>query len=174
MLWKTLLLIPAVIGSVSLTPALAAGQSSITTALLTKTVTIETITTGDDFSRQFAQVLPRQSAQQPLSGGCASQPGGCVTTPRVQQRQNLNVIQGKQRVRQTAPIVEQAVQPNRRSKLRRDRNLGLGGVFLYFGPGIQNRYNDGFYYGDCAWLRRKARHTGSRYWIRRFQQCRYG
>ncbi len=40
---------------------------------------------------------------------------------------------------------------------------GLGGVFYFY---------DGYYHGDCSWLRRKALSTGSRYWWQRFRQCR--
>ena len=40
---------------------------------------------------------------------------------------------------------------------------GLGGVFYFY---------DGYYHGDCSWLRRKAVSTGSRYWWQRFRQCR--
>jgi hypothetical protein len=33
-------------------------------------------------------------------------------------------------------------------------------------------YYDGFYHGDCSWLRRKVRETGSSYWRTRLQKCR--
>lgn len=42
-----------------------------------------------------------------------------------------------------------------------------------WGPGIYFWFYDGYYYGDCEWLRRRAIATGSRYWWRRYNQCRY-
>lgn len=39
-------------------------------------------------------------------------------------------------------------------------------------PGFTFWFYDGYYYGDCSWLRRKARETGSAYWWRRYRQCR--
>jgi hypothetical protein len=42
-----------------------------------------------------------------------------------------------------------------------------------WGPGISFWFYDGYYYGDCEWLRRRAVVTGSRYWWRRYRQCRY-
>ena len=33
---------------------------------------------------------------------------------------------------------------------------------------------DGYYHGDCGYLRRKARETGSSYWLRRYRLCREG
>lgn len=39
-------------------------------------------------------------------------------------------------------------------------------VFVYGGD-----YADYGYAGDCSWLRREARATGSAYWWRRYQQC---
>lgn len=42
-----------------------------------------------------------------------------------------------------------------------------------WGPGITFWLYDGHYYGDCEWLRRRAIASGSRYWWRRYNQCRY-
>ncbi len=53
----------------------------------------------------------------------------------------------------------------------RDRNRRRGTRF-YWGPGAEYFFFDGYYHGDCAWLRRKARETGSRYWQQRYRQCR--
>lgn len=41
-----------------------------------------------------------------------------------------------------------------------------------WGPGALFWFYDGYYHGDCSWLRRKAEATGSRLWWRRFRQCR--
>jgi hypothetical protein len=49
---------------------------------------------------------------------------------------------------------------------RRGRRLVWGGPVFYF--------YDGYYYGDCAWLRRRAVVTGSRIWWQRYRLCRAG
>ncbi len=58
----------------------------------------------------------------------------------------------------------------------RDRSRGDGqrhrGVRHSWGPGIYFYFYDGYYHGDCAWVRRKAISTGSAYWWRRYRQCR--
>ena len=46
------------------------------------------------------------------------------------------------------------------------------GRHFSWGPGISFYFYDGYYYGDCNWLRRRAIATGSSYWWRRFRQCR--
>jgi hypothetical protein len=51
---------------------------------------------------------------------------------------------------------------------RRIRRLGR---HLFWGSGFW--YYDGYYYGNCEWLRRRALITGSRYWWRRYRLCRY-
>lgn len=42
----------------------------------------------------------------------------------------------------------------------------------YMWGGLPFFFYDGYYHGDCSWLRRKARQTGSSYWWRRYRQCR--
>ena len=46
------------------------------------------------------------------------------------------------------------------------------GVRYSWGPGAEFFFYDGYYHGDCSWLRRKANATGSRYWWQRYRQCR--
>lgn len=41
-----------------------------------------------------------------------------------------------------------------------------------WGPGVTFWFYDGYYYGDCDWLRRRAVATGSRYWWQRYRLCR--
>ncbi len=41
-----------------------------------------------------------------------------------------------------------------------------------WGPGIEFWFYDGYYYGDCDWLREKAIDTGSGYWWTRYRLCR--
>ena len=49
---------------------------------------------------------------------------------------------------------------------RRGERFNFGGLAFYF--------YDGYYHGDCGYLRRKARETGSYYWQRRYRLCREG
>ncbi len=42
-----------------------------------------------------------------------------------------------------------------------------------WGPSIGFWFYDGYYWGDCAWLRRRAIVTGSSYWWHRYRLCRY-
>lgn len=39
-------------------------------------------------------------------------------------------------------------------------------------PGIIFWFYDGYYYGNCSWLYRRAIATGSPYWWERYYQCR--
>jgi hypothetical protein len=52
-----------------------------------------------------------------------------------------------------------------------DRNRRRGTRYSW-GPGAIFYFYDGFYHGDCDWLRRKAQQTGSSYWRARYRQCR--
>ena len=49
---------------------------------------------------------------------------------------------------------------------RAGRQHNWGGSPFYFW--------NGYYYGDCQWLKRRAAATGSRYWLRRYRLCRAG
>lgn len=51
----------------------------------------------------------------------------------------------------------------------------IGGPLVYGGYGYGHRAYGYSSYGDgCRWMYRKAVHTGSHYWWKRFNQCRYG
>ncbi len=41
-----------------------------------------------------------------------------------------------------------------------------------WGPGVAFYFTDGYYYGECQWLKRRAIETGSRVWWRRYERCR--
>lgn len=56
----------------------------------------------------------------------------------------------------------------------RSRAPWRSGRRFNWGPGITFYYYDGHYYGDCSWLLRRARATGSRYWWSRYRLCRSG
>lgn len=47
------------------------------------------------------------------------------------------------------------------------------GVRYFWGPGAEFWFWNGYYYGDCNWLLRRARATGSSYWWNRYRQCRW-
>jgi hypothetical protein len=40
-----------------------------------------------------------------------------------------------------------------------------------WGPGVGFYFYDGYYYGDCDWLYRRALVTGSGYWWYRYRRC---
>ncbi len=52
------------------------------------------------------------------------------------------------------------------------RHRGWRGSRIIIGPSYGYRYGHGYGRG-CHWLKRKAIVTGSRYWWRRYNQCRY-
>ena len=54
-----------------------------------------------------------------------------------------------------------------------ERREGYRGQRFLYG-GLPFYFYDGYYHGDCGWLRRRAEATGSRYWWVRFRQCRVG
>jgi hypothetical protein len=72
------------------------------------------------------------------------------------------------------------IQQNR--NVVRDRNAGgnrhVGGNrgghrgVRHLWGGLPFYFYDGYYHGDCGWLRRRAEATGSRYWWVRYRQCR--
>lgn len=84
-------------------------------------------------------------------------------------------------VQRSAPPVVSRVGPGSGNYVRRgdgDRggyrggNYGYRGTRYLWGPGVAFYFYDGYYHGDCSWLRRKAQETGSAYWHRRLRQCR--
>lgn len=54
----------------------------------------------------------------------------------------------------------------RRGHRRYYGGIYFGAPYLYYG-------GYGYGYGNCRWLYRKAVRTGSRYWWRRYNRCRY-
>ena len=55
------------------------------------------------------------------------------------------------------------------------RGVRFYGGYGYYAPYYNSYYYDNDYYAysdDCGWLRRRALHTNSRYWWRRYRACR--
>jgi hypothetical protein len=52
-----------------------------------------------------------------------------------------------------------------------DRIVRRGHRYLW-GPGVAFYFSDGYYYGECGWLKRRAIVTGDRIWWRRYERCR--
>ena len=69
---------------------------------------------------------------------------------------------------------ERRVRPEvQRRRVDNDRRGdGRRGTRFYWGPGAEFFFYDGYYHGDCEWLKRKARQTGSHYCLRRYRLCR--
>lgn len=55
--------------------------------------------------------------------------------------------------------------PGYRERIRRGHHYG-------WGPGIGFYFSDGWYYGECAWLKRRALETDSPVWWHRYRRCR--
>lgn len=97
--------------------------------------------------------------------------------PSIVSPQQRRVGQNVGRDRDKTPnrvIVRDA---NRDRARRDDRRRGDGdgrrrGTRYVWGPGFTFYFYDGFYHGDCSWLRQKVRETGSSYWRQRLRQCR--
>ena len=52
-----------------------------------------------------------------------------------------------------------------------NRNWRAGRRYSW-GPGFAFYLSDGYYYGECSWLKRRYNQTGNRIWLRRFAMCR--
>ena len=55
--------------------------------------------------------------------------------------------------------------PGYRDRIRRGQRYS-------WGPGVAFYFSDGYYYGECRWVKRRAIETGSRVWWRRYERCR--
>ena len=53
----------------------------------------------------------------------------------------------------------------------RDRIVRRGHRYQW-GPGVTFYMSDGYYYGECGWLKRRAKETGDRIWRKRYERCR--
>ncbi len=108
--------------------------------------------------------------------------GGQGGGPRVMQKDQGGDGDRRQRMSERKGDGDRAgqrVRDGRRADTKiiiRDRDRRGGdrrrGTRYSWGPGAIFYFYDGYYHGDCSWLRRKAVSTGSRYWWQRFRQCR--
>ena len=55
--------------------------------------------------------------------------------------------------------------PGDRDRIRRGHRYG-------WGPGVAFYFTDGYYYGNCGWLKRRAIVSGNPIWWRRYHRCR--
>lgn len=53
-----------------------------------------------------------------------------------------------------------------------DWNRVRRGHRYYWGSGVGFYFSDGYYYGDCRWLKRRAIVTGNPMWWERYELCR--
>lgn len=105
---------------------------------------------------------PTRSAPPTINRGPTSTPN--VTPERTVQPRDIR------RNRDTPPT-RVIVGDGDRRRGDGDGNRRRGTRYVW-APGIAFYFYDGFYHGDCSWLRRKARETGSRYWRQRYEKCR--
>lgn len=61
---------------------------------------------------------------------------------------------------------------DRRQVDRGSRRHHHRGTRYVWGPGIEFWFDDGYYYGNCDWLRVRALETDSSTWWRRYRLCR--
>ena len=62
--------------------------------------------------------------------------------------------------------------PNQRWNRRRDRDFVVRQGRRHNWGGITFYLSDGYYYGECGWLKRRAVRTGNPIWWSRFRRCR--
>ena len=83
---------------------------------------------------------------------------------------------GDRRVRngggERARVIVRDNDGDRRYRGGGDRYRGERRGTRYVWGGLPFFFYDGYYHGDCGWLRRKARETGSSYWLARYRRCR--
>lgn len=95
--------------------------------------------------------------------------------PSIVTPQQRRVGQNVRRDRDNIPN-RVVVRDGNRDRARGDDRRGDGdrrrGTRHNWAPGFTFYFYDGFYHGDCSWLRRKVRETGSNYWRQRLRQCR--
>jgi hypothetical protein len=53
-----------------------------------------------------------------------------------------------------------------------DRDRIFRGHRYAWGPGFDFYLSDGYYYGECSWLKRRAIETDNPVWWRRYHRCR--
>lgn len=76
------------------------------------------------------------------------------------------------RMRRDGPRVSPGVTVERYGRNRGGNRPWRSGRAYNWGPGATFYFWNGYYYGDCGWLRRRAMDTGSRYWWSRYRMCR--
>ena len=78
------------------------------------------------------------------------------------------------RAEQTRPVVR-ADRVQRADRGERRERGGRGerrGRRYVWGDGYEFFFYDGYYHGNCAWLRERYQETGDSYWRRRYRLCR--
>jgi hypothetical protein len=103
--------------------------------------------------------------EQPRVGGKSFHQGGGgrnVSKPAV----------GVQRAAPPRAVIQNRAVRVDRGDGRRHTGLARHRGTRYLWGGLPFFFYDGYYHGDCSWLRRKANETGSRYWLTRYRQCR--
>ncbi len=125
-----------------------------------------------------------RAAAPPGGGGRAVEPRGGVSEGRVMRggrRGEAAVVRGsgegraERRGTRGDTILRGARGPRPDARVRGggDRPWRAGRRYSWGDGGVFYFYN-GYYYGDCSWLRRRAELTGSRYWRQRYRLCRAG
>lgn len=61
---------------------------------------------------------------------------------------------------------------DRRWRTGRDRAHVMSGKRHMWAPGISFYFSDGYYYGECGWLKTRAMRNNSPIWWDRYRRCR--
>ena len=110
-----------------------------------------------------ARSAPRSSGQLRSPSGPS---GGQRTVTERRRPPSAGVVQ-------SAPRAVDSVRRNRGDGDRAERrNRGGHRGTRYVWGGSDFWFYDGYYHGNCAWLRERWEETGSSYWRRRYRLCR--
>jgi hypothetical protein len=127
-----------------------------------------------------APVAPSQAEpHRGHAGGVARSGGGAphISAPRTAHISRPVHVPGPRIVR-TPRIVSPVVHARPSRVVRPSRHVdhpvrrGHRGRRYIWGDGFEFWFYDGYYHGNCAWLKEQALETGSAYWWRRYRLCR--
>lgn len=114
----------------------------------------------------LSQAMPLQAEPQPGQG--ARHAG---STPRSGGGEVHRPGRTSSQVQIPRPSGGGVVQNRRRGGGERFEGGHRGRRYIW-GDGLEFYFYDGYYHGNCGWLKEQALETGSAYWWRRYRICR--
>ncbi len=119
-------------------------------------------------------VSPRGSAARPANVSRPARvagPSARVTRAAPQQRPNAVRARPLLRSENAGNRVDRRVGPSGHQSASRGDGQHRGTRYAW-GSNYVFWFYDGYYHGNCAWLRSKYHETGASYWLHRYRQCR--